>query len=113
MATLLRIINGDDDSRHDGLLDSVERLSKDVSALRTELQAIKARRPNVWVWTAGYVCFLISGLFAGIAIYNVMASVELFALLDIPVVWAWFLALAFAGAALIMFVVGYGWQNRL
>jgi len=108
--TLLRIINGDDDSHHDGLLDSFEQLRADIRGLRDDLQRIKSRQPSVWLWIAGYFCFLTSGLFAMSAVYEVT---RLYNFLDMPVSLALLLALLFASIALLLFVVGFGWLGRM
>lgn len=108
--TLLRIINGDDDSRHDGLLDSFEQLRADIRGLRDDLQRIKSRQPNTWLLLTGFFCFLASGLFAMRAVYEVT---RLYNFLDIPVSIALSLAVLFASLSLLLFVVGFGWLGRM
>lgn len=108
-AKLERILYGDKDARRGGLIDEFEGLRKDVQTLHADVQRLKARRPNVWLWVGGYVAFMASGLFAMSAIYN---QPQVQALLDMPPALALWLAVALAGAALLLFIGGFGWLDR-
>jgi hypothetical protein len=104
-----RILCGDPRERLPGLMTEFEGLRGDVQGLRRDVQQLQAQRPQVLLWIAGYVCFLLSGLFAAIAVYQVSASLELYGLLDIPLWLASGLALLFAAIAAGLFVGGFGW----
>lgn len=104
-----RILYGDQRERVSGLITEFEGLRGDIQGLRQDVQKLQAQRPQVLLWIAGYVCFLLSGLFAAIAVYQVSASLELYGLLDMPLWLAAGLALLFAAIALALFVGGFGW----
>ena len=106
-----RILHGDRDARHEGLVDVVASLNLEVRKLRDEFQFVKRRRHHLWLWLVGYVCFLVSGMFAILAIGGVSSSPELYWMLDVPVALALFLALFFAGVSLLAFVNGFGWLD--
>ena len=108
-ARLERIVFGDPPAHPVGLLQQMEQLSSQLEAVRSDLQAVKRRRPNVLLWTVGYVLFLISGMFAMTAF---MSLPEVHTALDMPAPVAVGLALVFAAGALLLFMGGFGWLDR-
>ena len=108
-ARLDRIVFDDPDTHAPGLMTRIERLNGQLDTVSGELQAIKRRRPNMSLWLAGYIAFLISGAFAMVAFYTLPG---IRAALDVPGPVAVGLALLFAAAALVLFVAGYGWLDQ-
>lgn len=108
-ARLERIVFDDPDTHAPGLLTRIERLNRQLETFGSDLQAIKRRRPNLALWAAGYLAFLVSGVFAMVAFYTLP---EVRAALDLPGPVAVVLALLFAVAAMLLFVAGYGWLDR-
>lgn len=112
LARLERLLYGEKDAGYEGLLAAFVGLREEVRGLREELRGMKGRRPNLWLWGAGYVGFLVSGLFAVLAVDGVVMSPEYFYWLDMPAPLALFLALVFAGVALLLFFGGFGWLGE-
>ncbi len=106
-----RILHGEPRERISGLLSEFEGLRSDIQGLREDVQQLQAHRPQMLLWVVGYFCFLLSGLFAAIAIYQVSVSFELYGLVDIPLWLAAGLAAMFATIALGLFVGGFGWLH--
>ena len=110
-----RVMYGDMQARQPGLLDQVDSLRTDIMGVRKDVQElaaglhlIQARRPNMWLWALGYVAFLVSGLFAMSAFYNLP---EIQTLLSMPAPVAAGLAAVFALGAARLFVGGFGWLS--
>lgn len=108
-ARLERIVFDDPDTHAPGLLTRIERLNRQLETVSGDLQQMKSRRPNLSLWSAGYLAFLASGAFAMVAFYTLP---EVRAALDLPGPVAVALALLFAVAAMLLFVAGYGWLDR-
>lgn len=108
-ARLERIVFDDPDTHVPGLLTRMERLNRQLETVSNDLQAVKRRRPNMSLWVAGYLAFLVSGGFAMVAFYTLP---EVRMALDLPGPIAVGLALVFAVAALLLFVAGFGWLDR-
>lgn len=108
-ARLGRIVFDDPDTHAPGLLTRIERLNRQLETVSGELQQMKRRRPNLSLLVAGYLAFLVSGVFAMVAFY---ALPEVRAALDLPGPVAVGLAILFAGAALLLSVAGSGWLDR-
>jgi CHASE2 domain-containing sensor protein len=108
-ARLDRIVFDDPDTHAPGLMTRIERLNGQLDTISAELQAIKRRRPNISLWVAGYIAFLVSGAFAMVAFYSLP---EIRAALDLPGPVAVAMAVLFAAAALVLFVAGYGWFDQ-
>ncbi len=111
IARFERILYGDSRERTTGLLAEFEGLRSDIQGLREDVQQLQAHRPQMLLWVVGYFCFLLSGLFAAIAIHQVSVSFELYGLVDIPLWLAAGLAAMFATIALGLFVGGFGWLH--
>lgn len=108
-ARLERIVFDDPDTHAPGLLTRIERLNRQLESVSGDLQQLKRRRPNLSILVAGYLAFLISGVFAMVAFYALPA---VRVALDLPGPVAVALALLFAGAALLLSVTGSGWLDR-
>ncbi len=105
-ADLRRTVYGDPATRSRGLMSEFDGLRQEVGRIDADLQKVKSRRPNPWAWTIGYLAFVASGLFAMVAFWS-FPGVQ--AALDLPGPLAMGLALLFAGAALVLFIAGFGW----
>lgn len=108
-ARLERIVFGDPPAQPVGLLVRMEQLSSQLDAVSNDLHAVKSRRPNRLLWTAGYVAFLVSGLFAMMA-FDDTPVVK--AALEMPPQVAAGLAFFFAALALLLLMGGFGWLDH-
>lgn len=108
-ARLDRIVFDDPDTHAPGLMTRIERLNRQLEAVSSDLQQMKRRRPNLSLLVAGYLAFLVSGVFAMVAFY---ALPEVRAALDLPGPVALGLAFVFAGTALLLSIAGSGWLDR-
>ncbi len=106
VARLERILLGDPDARHTGMVTQIDGLRRDMTAISADIQRMQQRRANPLLWMAGYVTFLASGAFAINAFWQ---HPQLRALLDMPAPLALWLALFFAAAAALLLVSGFGW----
>jgi hypothetical protein len=103
---LNRAMYGEPASRSPGLFDKIDTLSKELEKLSEKLERIENRRPNPLSWTLGYISFLIAGIFAVVAISNLLPRYEI---LNLPPELAAILAIVGAGVALYFFLTGFGW----
>lgn len=108
-ARLERILYGDTDARRKGLLDEFEGLRGDVSSLREDVGRIKSRKPSVWLWILGYTAFCGSVTFGVVGLLN---QIDGHNVLGLPPSLALWLAAVLAGAALLLFLNGFGWLQR-
>lgn len=108
-ARLDRIVFDDPDTHAPGLMTRIERLNRQLETVSSDLQQMKRRRPNLSLLVAGYLAFLVSGVFAMVAFY---ALPEVRAALDLPGPVAVGLAFVFAGTALLLSIAGSGWLDR-
>lgn len=119
-----RILYGDSAARTNGLVvefgdlrrdvqaikDDIQRLkATDVQAVRDDIQRLKTKRHNIWLWVAGYLAFAASVTFGVIGILNQVDGHNVWGL---PAAVALWLAAVMAGAALILFLGGFGWLDR-
>ncbi len=109
-ARLERILYGDKDARRSGLIDEFEGLRRDVQRLNEDVQRIKAKRPNMWMWILGYLSFAASVTFGVVGILNQIDGHNVWGL---PAAVAMWLAAMLAAGALLMFLNGFGWLDRI
>lgn len=106
-ADLRRTVYGDPATRSRGLMSEFDGLRMKVTALDDDMERVKKRvRPNPLSWTAGYVAFCGAVVMAISALLDQMIGRQLFGL---PAAVATGLAVALAGLALVLFVIGFGW----
>lgn len=105
-ADLRRTVYGDPATRSRGLMSEFDGLRMEVKALDADMERVKKRRPNPLSWTAGYVAFCGAVLLAIAALLDQLIGRQLFGL---PAAVATGLAVALAGLALVLFVIGFGW----
>lgn len=101
-----RILYGDPPARPNGLLVEFEGLRRDVQRLHEDVQQLKGRRPNVLLWSVGYLSFIASGAMGTTGLMNTFGNHDLF---GVPGSVALMLALIFAIIAAFLLVGGYGW----
>jgi hypothetical protein len=117
---LNRAMYGDPASRSQGLFDKVDSLKtelggkidcvqRDVNLLRQDLEQVKSKKPNPTSWTVGYVSFCASGIFAVIAIFNLIPRTTI---LNIAPEMAAISAVVLAAVALHFFRTGFGWTGE-
>ncbi len=104
-----RILYGDSAARTNGLVVEFGDLRRDVQAIKDDIQRLKTRRHNIWLWVAGYLAFAASVTFGVIGILNQVDGHNVWGL---PAAVALWLAAVMAGAALILFLGGFGWLDR-
>lgn len=105
-ADLRRTVYGDPATRSRGLMSEFDGLRMEVKALDADMERVKKRRPNPLAWTAGYVAFCGAVVMAIAALLDQLIGRQLFGL---PAAVATGLAVALAGLALVLFVIGFGW----
>lgn len=103
---LKRTLYGDHATRSTGLLVEFDSLRNDVKRLESDLSKVKNRRPNITAWATGYVAFCTAVVFAIISVMNQIDNHNILGLAPVVAMW---LALLFGGAALVLFLVGFGW----
>lgn len=103
-----RLMYGDPPGRPGGLLAEFESLRRDVQGLHEDVQRLKAKRPNVWLWVFGYVCFAGSVTFGVVGILNQIDGHNVFGL---PAAVGLWLAAMLAAGALLLFMAGFGWLD--
>jgi hypothetical protein len=103
---LNRAMYGEPASRSPGLFDKIDSLTMELGRLNQRLDRMERKKHSVSSWTTGYISFCASGIFAVIAIFNLIPRTTI---LDIPVEFATFLALVLAAVALYFFLTGFGW----
>lgn len=101
-----RLMYGDPPGRPVGLLAEFEVLRKDVQILHEDVQRLKAKRTNLWLWVFGYICFAGSVTFGVVGILNQIDGHNVFSL---PAGVALWLSAMLAAGALPMFLAGFGW----
>lgn len=106
-ADLRRTVYGDPATRSRGLMSEFDGLRMKVSALDDDMERVKKRvRPNPLAWTGGYVAFCGAVVFGVAALLDQLVGRQLFGL---PASVSTGLAIALAGVALVLFVIGFGW----
>lgn len=103
-----RILYGDPPARPNGLLVEFEGLRRDVQKLHEDVQQIQARRPNVLMWSIGYLSFMLSGVLGTVGLMNLFGSHMIF---DLPGLLVLTLAIVFAVLAAFLLIGGYGWLD--
>lgn len=103
-----RILYGDPPARPNGLLVEFEGLRCDVQGLREDVHRLQNRRPNVLLWVAGFVSFVVSVAFGMVGFMNVAGAHDVW---NIPGPVSLWLALMFALVALLLFMGGFGWLD--
>ncbi len=105
-ADLRRTVYGDPATRSRGLMSEFDGMRMEVKALGADMEQVKKRRPNPLAWTAGYIAFCGAIFFAMAGMLDQLLDRSLF---GIPVALSAGLAVALAGLALVLFVIGFGW----
>ena len=103
-----RILYGDPPARPNGLLVEFERLRRDVQGLREDVQRLKARRPNMVMWSVGYLSYLAAGTLGIAGLMNQFGEHDVFGL---PGSVALGLAVLFAILAAFLLIGGHGWLD--
>ncbi len=110
VADFKRALYGDPATRSQGLLSQLDSHAERLQRIEHKVEEIeRSRRANPGAWTAGYVSFCVAVVFAIAALLNQLQGHHL---LGIPAEVATWLAVLFAGSALILFIVGFGWFER-
>lgn len=104
-----RILYGDSAARTNGLVVEFGDLRRDVQTIKDDLARLKTKRHNIWLWVAGYLAFAASVTFGVIGILNQVDGHNVWGL---PAPLALWLAAVMAGAALVLFLGGFGWLDR-
>lgn len=100
---------GSPEARSTGLFAEFDMLRTRVSQLERDVEAQKARRPNIWLWVVGYWSFIAAAAFGAVAMLNTATDLNLW---DAPTPLAATLAIFFAVGALVLFLLGFGWLER-
>jgi hypothetical protein len=103
---LNRAMYGEPASRSPGLFDKIDSLTTELGRLNTRLDRMERKQHNVSSWTIGYVAFCASGIFAVVAIFNLIPRTTI---LNMAPELAAFFAVSLAVAALYFFLTGFGW----
>lgn len=110
VADFKRALYGDPATRSQGLLSQLDSHAERLQRIELKLsQMERSRRANPVAWTAGYVSFCVAVVFAIAALLNQLQGHRL---LGIPSDVATWLSVLFAGSALVLFIVGFGWFER-
>ncbi len=105
-ADLRRTVYGDPATRSRGLMSEFDGMRMEVKALGADMEEVRRRRPNPLAWTVGYIAFCGAVVFAIAALLDQLQG---HSALGIPAAVATGLAVALAGLALVLFVIGFGW----
>ena len=110
VADFKRALYGDPATRSQGLLSQLDSHAERLQRIELKLsQMERSRRANPVAWTVGYVSFCVAVVFAIAALLNQLQGHRL---LGIPSDVATWLSVLFAGSALVLFIVGFGWFER-
>lgn len=105
---LRMIVYGDKTSRYPGMVDEVGRLQSRIEHAEMEIEKLKRRRPNVPLWVAGFLSFVISVSLLGVSFVNFSSKVNIF---DMTPFLAAGLAVFFVAVSLVLFLGGFGWLD--
>ncbi len=105
-ADLKRVVYGDTGARTPGLLDLFDEQQRRIERLESDVRILKQRRPIVWLWVAGYACFVVAWVLAAVGMTNSWTSLNV---LDLPGPFTSVMAFTLAIVALVLFVAGFGW----
>lgn len=100
---------GSPEARSTGLFAEFDTLRTRVERLERDVEAQKQRRPNVWLWVAGYWSFVAAVAFGAVALLNTATDLNLW---DAPTPLSGAIAAFFAVVALVLFLLGFGWLDK-
>ena len=110
VADFKRALYGDTATRSPGLLSQLESHEVRLRQLEQRMDRLEEKRKaNPIAWTAGYISFCVAGVFGIAALLNQLQEHHL---LGIPADVASWLSVLFAGLALVLFIVGFGWFEK-
>jgi hypothetical protein len=104
-----RMLYGEPPERPGGLIAEFQALRDDVRKLDADMQRLKSRRTNVWLWIMGYLTFAAGVTFGVVGLLNLIDGHNV---LDIPSPVGLWLAAILTMGSLIMFLGGFGWLDR-
>jgi hypothetical protein len=105
---LRKLLYGDDNTRVVGIVKEFDLLRRDVAALHDEVERLKRRRPNIWLWVLGFLMFSAGVTFGMVGLFNLDGG----HIFDLPATVALWLAGVLTMMSLLLFLGGFGWLDR-
>ena len=103
-----RLMYGDPQTRHAGLINEFESLRSDLARVREDVASMQRRRPNALIWISGYATMFFANGFSVIGLIN---SIDNHNLLDIQAPIAMGLAVGLTMLAMFLLLGGHGWLD--
>ncbi len=112
---LRKLLHGDANTRAGGLIAEfdaqraeIQLQRREIHTIREDIERLRRRRPIVWLWLTGFLCFAIA---AGLMVLAGVNGATEANWLDAPPGFAVFLSGFFLFLSAPLFLAGFGWLD--